>query len=240
MLAYRGSTVLLLSFVPTVVGAQLQVRAANLEPLQPASICAVRPSAEDPMWSDLYEIVTLEWDVANRQLIALEDSATALAVQSPADVDAQFYVAAVLGARSEVEGGRTRNTCRRDSPRPTRRGAGPRTGAPRVPAHLLGRLNAAVMRMDWVTRFLATRILGGSELRAASWDDAERLLETAISVEPCVGDHHYQLARVYADRGKRSLAMEQLVALFDLGPKGARDYRVWGQAMELLDNLGGR
>jgi hypothetical protein len=239
MRTYRGSIVLALALLPTAVGAQLQVRAANLEPLQPASVCASRQVVEDPIWEDLYEIIEMEKGVAKHQLMVLEDSAIALAAQSPEDVDVQFFVAAVLGARSEVEGGRSKI---RVAQALLDRLHAVLALEPAHPGslHLLGRLHASVMRMDWVTRFLATRILGGSKLRAASWDEAERLLETAISTEPCVGDHYYQLARVYADRGKHSLAREHLVALFDLGPSGARDYRVWGQAIELLDDLGDR
>jgi len=226
-----------LIFLPAAVGAQNQIRVAHLEPLQPATRCASQHLSQDPIWRTLFEIMELDRDTAKRRLLVLEDSVAALAGQRPDDVETQFHVAAVLGARSELEGGRTKmqvaqtlldqlhSVLALDS-----RHAGS--------LHLLGRLHAAVMRMDWVTRFLATRILGGTKLSAASWDEAERLLEAATSFEPCVGDHHFQLARVYADRGKRMQARDQLMELFDLGSASTRDDRVWGQAMELLDDLG--
>lgn len=226
-----------LLLIPVAAGAQLQVRVAHLEPLQPETRCAQERGGPSPMWQALFETVTLDPDVAKQRLVALQDSLTVLAAERPEDVELQFFLAAVLGARSELEGGRTKmrvvqtlldqldDVLALDPHHP---------GS----LHMLGRLNASVMRMDWVTRFLATRILGRAKLGAASWDEAERLLEAAASSEPCVGDHYFHLARVYADRGKRALARERLIEMLDLGPAGARDHRVWDQALGLLDELG--
>lgn len=230
------SIVLAFLLYPAVVGAQ-GVAVLRIEPLRQETRCASERGAPDPVWQTLFETMDLDQEVAQRRLRVLEDSVTALSDRHPGDVELQFHVAAVLGARSEVEGGRTKMRVAQ-----TLLGrlhellaVAPEHGGS---LHLLGRLHAAVMRMDWVTRFLATKVLGGAELSVASWNEAERLLEAAIASEPCIGDHRFQLARVYADRGRTSLAREQLMAVLDLGPAGARDPRVWRQALELLDHLG--
>ena len=87
--------------------------------------------------------------------------------------------------------------------------------------HLLGRLHAAVLRMDGFTRFVATRLMGGGELAGASWDDARTSLEVAAAGAPCVPDHHYELARLYAERGEVEPAVHRLRDLLALaGPDG--------------------
>lgn len=222
---------------PAAAAAQHEVRLASAEPLRPIHRCAaVSPATRGPIWSTLMEVVELDEDVAKRRLRALQDSATAVAAAQPGDVESQFTLAAVLGARAEVEDGRTKIHVAEAlidqldvvlALDPDHPGA----------LDLLGRLHASVMRLDGITRFIATRIMGGDKLRTASWQEAERLLQRAISSEPCLGDHRFQLARVYADQGKHGQAREQLRELLVLGPRASLDQRVWGGVVALAAEL---
>jgi hypothetical protein len=132
-------------------------------------------------------------------LSALQDSLAAEASARPGDVEVQFLLAATLGARADVEGGTEK----------IRAAKALHAQATRVlaldPAHagaqyLLGRLHAAVLRLDRVTRFLAIKLLGGAELSGASWEEARRLLEAAVAQDPCVAEYQYELARLYSER----------------------------------------
>jgi hypothetical protein len=90
------------------------------------------------------------------------------------------------------------------------------------------------MRLDRVTRFLATRLLGGGELRHASWDEARRLLESAERSEPCVPDHHFELARLYLERGEDEAGWLELSHVYQAAAgAGARFAGVIAKAEEL-------
>lgn len=229
----------LLGAVPAAVRAR-QVQVVALEPTATltATRCLAGPPPHIPAWDAVAEALVLDRDAAKARLVDLEDSVSALAAARPDDVNVQFLLAAVLGARAELEGGRTKMRIAEKlldrlsavlALEPEHAGA----------LDMMGRLHAAVMRMDWLTRVVATRILGGAELRSASWEEAERLLESAIAAEPCVGDHYYQLASVYADRGKRALALDRLNEFFELGPTADVDPRVYGLATTLKAELNG-
>jgi hypothetical protein len=75
---------------------------------------------------------------------------------------------------------------------------------------MMGRLNAAVLRMSRVTRWLATSLLGGGELKKATWIAAERDLAFAETRVPQVSDHHLQLAYLYRDTKRPGLAMTEV------------------------------
>jgi len=234
-----SSLLALMLLAPSAVQAQHGLRIASVEALEPIHGCRASAAVvDDPLWSSLLEVVTLDGRVAKDSLRSLQDAAMSAAAEHPDDVDREFMVAAILGARAEVEGGRTKIRVAEAllgrleivlRLQPDHAGA----------LHLLGRLNASVMRLDGVTRFLATRVMGGDRLGSASWNAAERLFLQAILHEPCLTDHRLQLARAYADQGKRVEARAQLRELFALGPDASRDHRVWPAAVELAQDLGG-
>lgn len=229
----------MLLVVPAVAQARQETRIASIEPLEPIRRCSAGAAGVDnPMWSRLMDVVTLDRDSAKESLRALQASAASEAALRPDDVDSQFMVAAILGARAEVEGGRSKVHVADEllgqleivlALQPDHPGA----------LHLLGRLNASVMRLDRVTRFVATHVMGGDRLGSASWQAAEHLFLLAISHEPCLTDHRLQLARAYADQGKTREARSQLRQLLALGPDASRDHRVWSEALELEERLGG-
>ena len=125
------------------------------------------------------------------------------------NVGRRFALAAVLGMRADREGGRTKV------------GAASAMHDELVevlaldPDHaqarfMMGRLHAGVRRMNRVTRWLATNLLGGSTLKQATWELAEEHLSFAETQAPDVPDHHLQLARLYRDTDRLDLANREL------------------------------
>ena len=56
----------------------------------------------------------------------------------------------------------------------------------------------------------------GDALDGASWETAETLLEAAVQGDPCVPDHHFELARVYAHTGDVDGAERALASVREL------------------------
>lgn len=136
------------------------------------------------------------------------------------NVGRRFALAAVLGMRADREGGRTKVAA----------ASGMHDELVDVlaldPDHaqarfMMGRLHAGVRRMNRVTRWLATNILGGSTLKQATWELAEEHLRFAETEAPEVPDHHLQLARLYRDTDRPDLAnveLEHVLALPAVSP----------------------
>ncbi len=192
----------------------LEASAAGRESL--AGRCAGREIESDPILAAITAALSLDDDgKAKAALIEAEDGVRAAALASPEDVEAQYRLAALLGARAEREGGRTKISVAKEVA----------TQAQRVvdlePAHaggnyLLGRLHAAVMRLGRLTRFLATRVLGGGALKQASWEEAQSRLVAAEMLDPCEPDHHYELARLFGERQQREDAERELSHVHEL------------------------
>jgi tetratricopeptide (TPR) repeat protein len=75
--------------------------------------------------------------------------------------------------------------------------------------HVLGSWNAEVMRVNGIERAFAKRFLGAAVFNQASWDEAQRLLEKAVRLDPDRLVHHLDLGGIYADRGNKVKAREQ-------------------------------
>lgn len=121
-----------------------------------------------------------------------------------ADLGLHFALAVVLGLQADREGPRAKV---RDA---SAMYAQVKEILARDPqnarAHgLMGRLEAGVLRMGRVTRWIATTLLGGDELKGATWEGAERHLVFAATRAPEVSDHHLQLAYLYKDTGRPGL-----------------------------------
>lgn len=72
--------------------------------------------------------------------------------------------------------------------------------------HVLGMWNAEIMRVNGFARAFARTFLGAQVFGLASWDEAQRLLEEAVRVDPTRIVHRLDLAGIYADRGERDKA----------------------------------
>jgi tetratricopeptide (TPR) repeat protein len=77
--------------------------------------------------------------------------------------------------------------------------------------HVLGSWNAEVMRVNGVERAFAKKFLGAEVFNQASWEEAQRLLEKAVRLDPNRLVHHLDLGAVYADRGNKAKAREQFM-----------------------------
>lgn len=154
------------------------------------------------------------------------------------DVRAQYRLALALGLRADVEGGRTRVRLANElyTQLQTVLGMDPEHPEAR---HIFGRLHAGVMRMNRVTRFLATRLLGGGALRGASWEEAEAMLLAAERARPDVPDHHFELGRLYEDTDRAELAEVEARHVLDLKAGNAGEEMVQQRAGEMLERLEG-
>jgi uncharacterized protein (TIRG00374 family) len=137
------------------------------------------------------------------------DTARALVLSAPQDAEAHYVYAVALGHRLELSGTREK----------IRLGAATRAQAEMSLAldpdhagahHVLGRLNAAAMRLSTLTRFVARRVLGATALEGASWDQAEYHFTRAIALEPWNPRHSLELGVLYADTGRPAEALAAL------------------------------
>ena len=221
--AARILAVATLALLASATGAEAQSSAISLvqpRPLAGIHACATAEVREGAAWRTLLAARQLPEDEAKETLATLHDSLSREVDARPDDVELRYLLGVVAGSRADVEGGRTSIALGKEmlghvekvlQMDPRHAGA----------QHLVGRLHAAVLRMDGFTRFVATRLLGGGELGGASWEEARVRLEAAVAGAPCVPDHHYELARLYAERGDIRPAMEQLQDLLALAdPEG--------------------
>ncbi|HEY8174272.1 MAG TPA: hypothetical protein VIF32_01140 [Gemmatimonadaceae bacterium] len=82
--------------------------------------------------------------------------------------------------------------------------------------HVLGMWNAEIMRLSGIERFFAKNVLGGKTFGQANWNDASRLLERAVVIEPDRIVHRKDLGAVYDDKGQKDKARETYQAALRL------------------------
>jgi hypothetical protein len=148
----------------------------------------------------------------------------------------RFALAVVLGLRIEREGGRTKIHIASEMKKEldATLAIDPMHGRAR---HLRGRLNAAVLRMGAITRFLATSILGGGELKKATWQQAESDLVFAEAQVPGVSDHHMQLANLYRDTKRPELARAEVEHVLAIPCHSRMETAVREEALRLKKKL---
>jgi predicted Zn-dependent protease len=83
-------------------------------------------------------------------------------------------------------------------------------------SYMLGRIHSSIKRMGGFKKFMARQLYGGEALEGASWDEAQRLLEVAVREDPCVPEHHFELARVYEARGDAEGAARAIASVREL------------------------
>ncbi len=79
--------------------------------------------------------------------------------------------------------------------------------------HVMGVWNAEVMRLSGFTRMIAKNFLGGDVFGEASWANARRYLEEAVTNDPRRIVHRLDLAKVYRDMGLKSAARTEFEAV---------------------------
>ena len=193
----------------SVIAARTAAEPADGDEARPERPAWVVGDVPDTVWILVEASVAVgDEDRAKEILRDAETLARDAAVGHDGNVGRRFALAAVLGMRTDIEGGRTKvgtaaalyeelRVVLELDPDHTRA------------RYMMGRLHAGVRRMGGVTRWLATNLLGGAVLKEASWEEAERHLAFAESRAPEVPDHHLQLARLYGDTGRPGLAAEE-------------------------------
>ena len=215
-------TPLLAVVIPNTVSGQGRSGVTLFDPVPSAGFeaCAAQDGLRGDTWNEIVATRRLDKDAAKETLRAIEASLRERLSIDSSNVETQYLLAAAIGSRANIEGGRGKVSAAKDLHRQAQAVLALSPGHPGA-LHLLGRLHAAVLRMDRVTSFLATRILGGGELAGANWSEARLFLEAAAAGDPCVPDHHYELARLYAGRGEVLTAQDRLTSLFRVA--GERD-----------------
>jgi tetratricopeptide (TPR) repeat protein len=74
--------------------------------------------------------------------------------------------------------------------------------------HVLGMWNAEILRVNGLARAFARTFLGAQLFSRANWADAQRMLETAVRVDPNRIVHKLDLAGIYADRDQKEKARQ--------------------------------
>lgn len=223
-----------LSLPRSLHGQASEVRLFEPRPATMVGRCEGGGRWHDPVVDAVREVLALsDREEARARLLTWVDTLEQAARSRPDDPGAQFRLAVALGARAELEGGVKRVGVAKElesqldvvlALEPAHPGA----------LHLRGRLHAAVLRLDGVTRFLATRIMGAGELGAASWDAARVNMEAAEAADPCMPEHHYELARLYDELGDASGAAREIGHVLALPVRGAYDRSVLAKAQRLL------
>ncbi len=103
--------------------------------------------------------------------------------------------------------------------------------------HVMGVWNAEVMRLSGFTRMIARNFLGGQIFGEASWENARRYLEEAVTNDPRRIVHRLDLAKVYADMGMKSQAKTEYEAVVSGETIDYNDPRYKAEAADSLKKM---
>ena len=103
--------------------------------------------------------------------------------------------------------------------------------------HVLGVWNAEIMRLNSLSRFAARRFLGATAFERASWSEARRYMEAAVSADPGRITHRLDLATIYADSGDRQKARSTCDAALRMPAMEFNDARYKERCTQLLARL---
>jgi hypothetical protein len=194
----------------------------------------------DSVWMAVEAAIAAKDKDKTRQLLKDAEVAARSAVDGhEGEVGRRFALAVVLGLRADREGGKTKITIASELKKEldATLALDPDHGRAR---HMRGRLSAGVLRMNRITRWIATSMLGGGELNKATWPGAERDLAFAEVTVPEVGDHHLQLAYLYRDTRRPELAQIETEHALALPRRTALEQAVHDEALKLKEKLGRR
>jgi nucleoside-diphosphate-sugar epimerase len=171
----------------------------------------------------------------NALLDSIEGELRVPDAQAGADAATRYDLAVVLAARTETLDGRARIRSAEALHRQARRVLELDPDHPGA-HHLLGRLDAAVLRLGGATRLLARLVIGGEVLGTASWRRAHEYLKRAEEGAPCMPEHHFELARLLEERGDPEGARRELRHVLELaGSNDARASKLRERALRRLE-----
>jgi len=223
--------------LPVATSAQRSVDLVSIRPeVIGGGACALRAPLSGPLWDSVLPPWSADKNQLMRDLERLRDSLRVETATAPSDVERLHELAAVLGTLTELQGASAKVRTAQELDALTRQILEIEPGHAGT-HHIIGRLHAAVMRLSRIERFVATRLLGGSALSAASWKTARHHLEAAATRDPCSPQHRYELARLYAERGDPARAVEQLSEILRMPSMGRFESHVAELASALLESL---
>lgn len=178
---------------------------------------AVDPKNYDGLWRlarSQVDLASAEKDGARQTAMykAAQDHATHAVEVNPGGADGHFVLAEALGRMALTLGARERVNYAgkvRDQALACLKADPKHSGC----LHVMGVWNAEVMRLNGFTRLIARRFLGGSVFGEASWANARRYLEEAVTTDPRRIVHRLDLAKVYADMDLKSAAKTEFEAV---------------------------
>lgn len=215
---------LLLVLVPAAApGAQAQqADNATIDLAQADQVLAqARGHENDDVRLSLYESVEAE--------------ARAALERDPGDHEARWMLLATLGLKVDEVGAREKVRAAREVHEHAllllehdERHAGAH--------HAMGRLNAGILRLNRVVRYVALRLVGEDTLSEATWDDAEEHLRIAMEEEPRVLVHRLELARALETQGRHDEMLEHLEHIVDAEASVPMDPVVKDRARRILED----
>ena len=128
-------------------------------------------------------------------LLRAEEAARAAVAVDSADAEATYWLAATLGLRADVAGGRSKISLAREAYAHATRALELDSLHPGA-NHIVGRLHAGARRLSWLNRLIARGLGLGEILGEASWESAERHMRTAVERDPDQLAHLHDLGRL--------------------------------------------
>lgn len=189
-------------------------------------------------WSDLSLPLTRKADRYGRDtlLARAQDRARRAVRAAPGNADALFALGLVLGNTALTKGTKEKVRMATEIHSLALRAIAADSNHDGA-YHLLGRWNYEVMSLSGFERFVAKSILGGGVFGLASWEEARRDLERAVSIDPDRIYHRLDLARVLTARNETAAAQAQLRRIGELSNRVAADSTYRREAVELLARL---
>jgi tetratricopeptide (TPR) repeat protein len=202
---------------------------------------AVRAEYYEALWKASREAVDLGEFNANKdeqtRLYTLAEQYARRAVDlNPQDAEGHFNLARSIGRNALRMGTRDRikyaKIVRTEALAALK-------ASPKHPGalHVMGVWNAEVMRLNGFSRMIAKNFLGGQIFGEANWDNAQRYLEEAVSVDPNRIVHRLDLGKVYLDRDLKDKAREQFETLLKAPDRDYNDKYYKRDAEQKLKSL---
>ncbi|MGD8281092.1 MAG: hypothetical protein PVF69_08045 [Gemmatimonadota bacterium] len=173
-------------------------------------------------------------------LVRSEGAAREAVALRPEEADANYWLAAALGLRADVAGGRSKITLAREAyevAQHTLELDSLHAGA----NHIVGRLHAGAKRLSWLNRMIARALGLGEILGEASWESAERHMRIAAEREPDELVHLHDLGKLLLEQ---RLDVEQGRAILQdvagRSPRHDLDALYIGLSREALSELSDR
>ena len=106
--------------------------------------------------------------------------------------------------------------------------------------HILGRWHAEIERLSNIEEFFAKKFLGAKVFNEASWAEAARNLELAVSLRPDYIYHRLDLGEIYVEMKRYAEARAQFEAIPGLPTQDVLDPEYRQQAARQLSRLADR